>query len=362
MKRNGIFSVSVTYVGCFLGAGFVSGQELWQFFGVHGKWGFFGLGISILLFFLAGYLVLRFAADSEIDSMDRLVVWFPCRPLRVIISAFEVVFLFMIYLLMSASIGSLLEQILGLPTMLGSAVCCLAVALLSLLRIEGIVRFFSGLVPTLVLFTVIVSVLVLVWGDALSLDAVEIGGLLGNHFALDAVTYVTYNIFCAVPILVLLGGGVRSRRSVSGGIFLGCVYLLLLMGGILLAMMTDRAATLTALPMVELAFSISRPIGIAYTVLLALSIIGAALSSLCAVNAYFSQHTRVGARYPALSAFGTSILAFAGSIFGFKELVGVVYPICGYVGILPLLMITVHAFLFYRKRRREQKEREESAL
>ena len=43
MKQIKTFSLAFTYVGCFLGAGFISGQELWQFFGAFGNWGLCGL-------------------------------------------------------------------------------------------------------------------------------------------------------------------------------------------------------------------------------------------------------------------------------------------------------------------------------
>ena len=34
MKRISLLRLGVVFAGCFLGAGYVSGQELWQFFGV----------------------------------------------------------------------------------------------------------------------------------------------------------------------------------------------------------------------------------------------------------------------------------------------------------------------------------------
>ena len=36
MKEIKIIPLATAYAGCFLGAGFVSGQELWQFFGEFG--------------------------------------------------------------------------------------------------------------------------------------------------------------------------------------------------------------------------------------------------------------------------------------------------------------------------------------
>ena len=45
MKQIKTMTLAFTYVGCFLGAGFISGQELWQFFGSFGNWGYVGLSL-----------------------------------------------------------------------------------------------------------------------------------------------------------------------------------------------------------------------------------------------------------------------------------------------------------------------------
>ena len=56
MKQIKTFSLAFTYVGCFLGAGFISGQELWQFFGAFGNWGYVGFVLAALLFTVIGIL------------------------------------------------------------------------------------------------------------------------------------------------------------------------------------------------------------------------------------------------------------------------------------------------------------------
>ena len=56
MKQIKTFSLAFTYVGCFLGAGFISGQELWQFFGAFGNWGYVGFVLAALRWLLLGWL------------------------------------------------------------------------------------------------------------------------------------------------------------------------------------------------------------------------------------------------------------------------------------------------------------------
>jgi len=56
--------LALTFAGCFLGAGYVSGQELWQFFGQFGLWGLAGLLLAMGLLCAFGVLLLRLAVLS----------------------------------------------------------------------------------------------------------------------------------------------------------------------------------------------------------------------------------------------------------------------------------------------------------
>ena len=41
-QKIGTLRLALTFAGCFLGAGYVSGQELWQYFGAFGARGLLG--------------------------------------------------------------------------------------------------------------------------------------------------------------------------------------------------------------------------------------------------------------------------------------------------------------------------------
>lgn len=47
MKKITAKHLAMSYTGVFLGAGFVSGQELWQFFACFGIWGFASFLVSV---------------------------------------------------------------------------------------------------------------------------------------------------------------------------------------------------------------------------------------------------------------------------------------------------------------------------
>ena len=58
MKRITTLQLALSFVGVFLGAGFVSGQELWQFFACFGPAGLLGFLLSAGLFLLVDLALL----------------------------------------------------------------------------------------------------------------------------------------------------------------------------------------------------------------------------------------------------------------------------------------------------------------
>ena len=55
-RKESALRLGFTFAGCYLGAGYVSGQELWQFFGCFGWQGIAGLPPAVALsFFSLGY-------------------------------------------------------------------------------------------------------------------------------------------------------------------------------------------------------------------------------------------------------------------------------------------------------------------
>lgn len=154
MKEIKTWSLAFTYVGCFLGAGFISGQELWQFFGSFGNWGYVGFAAAAVLFTVIGILFVRLTQMTGCADMDRLLVPWDIKWLRGVSGAIGAVFLFFVVVSMSAGVGAMLTQLFHVPTWLGSIVFMAAVFLVTLLGVTGMVNAFSALIPVLIAATV----------------------------------------------------------------------------------------------------------------------------------------------------------------------------------------------------------------
>ena len=76
MKEIKIIPLAFAFAGCFLGAGFVSGQELWQFFGEFGVKGYIGLLLACVLLAAFGVIMMRLLQKSGIEKAEEIMV--PC--------------------------------------------------------------------------------------------------------------------------------------------------------------------------------------------------------------------------------------------------------------------------------------------
>ena len=358
-KRCGFaspFRIGIAYLGCCIGAGYLSGQELVQFFSSKGPVGFLALLIATAFMFVAGAVILSLSVDSGEHRMDSIVVWFDCKPLRAFVAVFEVVFLFMIYTLCVAAFGSLLSQLTGLLPVVGSVAFCVLSTLLALFGVRGLLRFLSYVVPVMVPATVLIALIALGVSDTISFPKMEMGGLITGIWLLDAVTYAVFSLFCALPVLVPLGANVKNAKTACRGALVGA----LLIGGlatvILLAIATAPEVGNAAMPMLALANRLHVVAGGIYAALLVCGIFSAGLSSQAAISEYLLQ--RYGAKKSVLLPvmIGISAVACCFGVFGFQELIGILYPVFGYIGFLPLTMLFIHAVIFYRRRKKAKKK------
>ena len=89
--------IAVTFAGCFLGAGFVSGQELWQFFGCYGLKGLLGLVLSMTLILVFGVVLMRLANISGTGECDKIIIRKNNKFLRSFIGFGSVFFLYVLF-------------------------------------------------------------------------------------------------------------------------------------------------------------------------------------------------------------------------------------------------------------------------
>lgn len=352
MRNLNFVRLAVVYAGCFLGAGYVSGQELLQYFGDFGAMGYVGLALAMLLFFLLGLLIMSLTEKTGIYDAERLVVPWELRLLRICFSALEMLLMFAVAAIMNAGAGALAEQLFGLPHAAAGAVFAALVLLCAFAGLSSLVSVFSLSVPCLAAASVITAIATLAAGGAPALETHSTNGLLANWFV-GAMNFACYNFFGVIVIIAPFGRYVKKRGTALAGIGCGTLMLLLIALSVLLAVDCVPGAADSELPMLTVTGKLHPWAAYGYALLLIAAMFGAALSSQVAVINCLIE------KFPAVENKRGLFLAlicgasYAAGLFGFGDLIGLLYPVFGYASILFIITITVHYFMISGKRTRK---------
>lgn len=343
MKKINSLSLCFTFAGCFLGAGYVSGQELMQFFSSFGKMGYIGLLLAVILQVIFGILLINLAMKTGIFEMDKIIIPWEKPFLRNVFGILEEILLFGIFVIMSAGTGALFEQIFSLPFWVGSLVICVITALLAIKGVGAMVKVFSYFVPVLVAVTLGISFYSIIKNGFPEIPEVKTGeNPLLSNWLVSSLTFVSYNIFGSIGILTLVGKSVKKKSTVFTGVSSGGVMLLVIALGILFSISVSEGSVEKELPMLFVAEKINVVLGYVYAFLLFGGMLGTSVSSVVALENFMEIKSEKIRKKPALTVIVLCAMCFLLSLVGFSDLVGFIYPVFGYLGFVALVLIIVN--------------------
>ncbi|MEE1043803.1 MAG: hypothetical protein UH854_07535, partial [Clostridia bacterium] len=333
MKKIGTMSLGLTYAGCFLGAGFVSGQEIWQFFGAFGVMGILGIFLTFALHFLFGVVLIKLIHNTNITEMDKLVVWKNVPWLRAFVGGVTTFFMFSILVIMSAGAGALISRMFSVPYSVGCGFFCIAVAIVSLKGVEGMVSALSRLVPLMIIGGVLIGIITVLrhsFTFDFAVNTQNYNGLLQN-WVFSAFTYASHNLFCTIGILAPLALNI-DKKTIVPGIGAGSIMMILIAVCVVFGIFSNTAVSNAQLPMLELAYNISSVFAIVYAILLLFGMFGTSISSIVGVVSYIEQKSNWFMKHKKTMVILLVLIGFICSFAGFADLIGFVYPISGYFG------------------------------
>ncbi len=343
MKKINSISLCFTFAGCFLGAGYVSGQELLQFFSSFGKMGYIGLLLAVVLQVVFGILLINLAMKTGIFEMDKVVIPWEKPFLRNVFGVLQEILLFGIFVIMSAGTGALFEQVFSLPFWVGSLVICVITAILAIKGVGAMVKVFSYFVPVLVAVTLGISFYSIIKNGFPEIPSVKTGeNPLLSNWVVSALTFVSYNIFGSIGILTLVGKSVKKKSTVFTGVSSGGVMLFIIALGILFSINVFDGSAEKELPMLFVAEKINVVIGYVYAFLLFGGMLGTSVSSVVALENFMETKSEKIKEKPSLTVTVICIMCFLLSLAGFSDLVGFIYPVFGYLGFAALVLIIVN--------------------
>lgn len=315
-------SAAMVLIGTFIGAGFASGQEIIQYFGIFGNYGLLGILISCLLLGLFTYCTV----DNIIVLGEREYVNKLCgfKLINYIVNGY----MLLIFATMITAFGESINQMFHIPKMYGVLMINIATMIILYFGAAAVVRFNVFVTPFIILGIII---------PFFANNTIDVF----NNFGVSAVIYTSYNVITLPFVILGMKNLLVKRKSkvMCSVVFSIVIYILAILLFVLLKDVDGESIQIPLLIVVSdwyvyiLAF------------VLAMSMLTTAVS-----NGYgLINAVNIASRKVMFFLFFFGLVF---SLFRFNFIVKYLYMVFGYMGVYILLK---NFYIFIKNREKPQK-------
>ena len=335
-------SAAFAYVGVIVGAGLASGQDLLQYFLAYGAIGLIGIAALGVLNVIFGAVALQLGSYYRSDNHDEVFERIAHPALRRLIDVLLVFSAFTMGFVMLAGAGANLEQQFGLPSWAGGALCAVLVVLTAFLNFDRIMNVIGVFTPIIMVAIAVLMIYSLVTPHA---SVAELDAAARNVTpALPNLVFSTLNYFAlcvvgGIAMAFVLGGSILRIGEARRAGHIGGVLIALVLGAdaVALYLNVDRIWNFDV-PALEIARSVHPAFAFGYTLVIFALIYNTAFSLFYSTARRFSGGSTARLRIVLIAVVAAG---YAASFMGFKKLIGVMYPIIGWLGIALLVVLAV---------------------
>ena len=337
MKKDWVKIASI-YVGTVIGAGFASGREIIDFFGIYGLKGILGMIIAGILFSLIGSVLLLKIYNNQIKSFNELVNRIFGEKIGLIIDTIIVFSLYTGYSVMISGSGAIFKEELGLSYNFGIIIMVILSFIVFLFSLEGLSFVNTILVPILIIGIIFTAIYIGV-GEGYNFSNTQgISLSKKGNFLTSAFLYVGSNSLIILVVFSSLLPLIKNRKTAIlggslGGIILGTLGLSILF----ISLIYYNEVFQLDIPMLKISSYIGYNYRKAYAIILWIAMFTTALAQ----GFGFINRLREG-RYKILFTILFCISAIPLAKLGFSNLVGVLYPVFGFIGFLVMGIVLVN--------------------
>ena len=335
-----IWSIALAYVGVMIGAGVSSGQDLLQYFVSFGAWGL--IGVIVLGVLHVGFGRLMIALGSYYQSDDHSVVLAEISHPVIyrILDIALIITCFIFGFVMTAGAGANLNQQFGMPFWVGAFLCTaltIVVSFLDFKKIIGVIGVFTPMILVMIAVIFMTNVLGRHWDFE---EMNRISQTIQSPFSsvwMSVVNYFAVCVMSAIAMAFVMGGSIfkineAEKSGAWGGFMVGVIFFITTL---ILFANSDKVVK-SDVPMLAIAKEVNPVFATLYY----------------ALGKRFAAGSEKRFKF-FVTAF--SLSGFLVSFMGFRQLVAVMYPIIGYMGLLMLVVLVVAS---YRKKAKIRKEKE----
>lgn len=339
------FQVACTYIGTVVGAGFASGQEVFQFFARFGTWGYPAICVATILFAWLGYRIMWLGNRLRARSYRELNVFLFGSRIGPFADVVLVFMLFGVTVAMIAGGGQLFHERLGVSFQIG-AIATMVITFFTVIHgMNGILRANSLIVPTMISFVLYAAFeATRSQGFHASVNAAhQLGAGSPLIPLISALLYAALNIGLAAGVLLPLGCDIEDTGVLRAGAVFGALGLGSMLVAVMFTLLTHYPqALLLDVPMGYVAAQMGPLIQWVFVFVLWGEIYSTLVGDVFAVTMQFERQS---SRNNTVLVAGILVIAYLVSQVGFAVIVKYAYTTFGFVS-----LVFVMALMLPRRR------------
>lgn len=330
----------MAFIGVLVGASFASGREALQYFVAFGNWGILGAILTSLAMMVSGITILQLGSYHRAKEHTSVFVAISGPITAKVLDAATMITLFCIGFAMFAGAGANFQQQFGWSVWVGAIIMLILVLLTGLLDVKRVTFVIGAITPFIIVLIAIATLWTIFHAQpdfaTLHEQAQEIPTTLPNWWV-AAINNLGLQVIVVVSMAIVIGGNFLDSREVGiGGIVGGFIFLFLLavlVGSMYLTVDTVMDSEMPTLAMIT---DIHPTLGVAMSFAIYGMIYNTAIGMFYALAKRLTRNSP-GNFFKVYS--GIVLVGFVLSFIGFSNLIGWVYPILGYMGILLMIII-----------------------
>lgn len=334
-----ISKIIFVIIGALIGAGFASGQEIYVFFYAYGMKGLMGIIISSALIGYIIYKTFKIIQKNDISTYREFLEIIIGKDKKNLISILNLIintFLLVTFFIMISGFGAYFEQQLGIDSLIGSVILAILCYIVFMTSTKGIVKVSTIIVPFLIFFIIYIGIQILGIIDISNIQQYTINNNNSLMFILKSILYSSYNSILLIPVLITLKDYLKNNRinkytSILTTIIVATLSIILF----LILSKIDVNIENLEMPAVYLVSKISKILAIIYGFIILSSIF---TTSISIGNSLIQNICEKKKSYQHIALIMCITSIFVSKI-GFSNLVQILYPFFGYLGIIQIIKI-----------------------
>ncbi len=322
-------------IGTLIGAGFASGQEIYLFFYRYGLNGIMGLVLCSVLIGIITYKTFLIIYKNKITTYEEFLS--KIFKSKIIIKISNIVinaFLLITFYIMLSGFGAYFEQRFQINSIIGTFILAIICFFVLIKDIEGVKKVNSIVVPILICIILIISFM-----NIKNIDINKISLKNNYSWIIQAIVYCSYNMILVIPVLVGLKKYIKNKKQIKLiAIASGFIVFFLAISIFLWLTNVNISFDNLEMPAVYVIDTKFPNFLWIYGIVILLSIFSTAIS----IGISFLKNIAKNKNnYPQIVA----IMCISGvliSNFGFSNLVKLLFPVFGYLGIIQIGYILKH--------------------